>query len=721
MIAAAPTPTPVADLATAVRMGQWAEVRRQTEAMPPPLPPAAALVAARAARVLGRPQEALTLLRHALPRAGQITPALDLEAAEVSVALGHDPWRYLRPLLVRPASATQRNAAETVVREAAEALRVDLARAWLRRPLRHSMWRVVAGIVAERSGKERTALALLERRDDDAAATRAARWLASRTDLSVTARLTVAGALLTGGRWREADRLLSTTAVPAQGPDRFRACYLRGRAAYRLGELGDAAAWFERASQASQRPSDSFSAAVQRARVAEIRGDPSAALGLWDAARAAQPREVEGWDGGARDRVVLGHVDDAVALLRRAPPAVLRVAGPRLAAQLLLRGQDKAARGLLAVLPSSLAAARALRVALELREGRLDRARALAAGVLGDPSCGPWREVVAALLPRPTKHDAAAPPTRDPETLASEAAAGGIADARNALARALAADPAWARLLAGGVPAQPEWSGPAHDLAAVGLEGDAATLFPDTFPTGTPEELAWSARTLAAWGNAPASLAAGEQLWRQLGVAASLVPSTILEVVLPPPLVTPCRDAALAEGVRPDWLAGVVRVESRFDSKARSNAGAIGLGQIMPELARQHGVAEAELWDPDRAYRLAARELARLERRFGPRLEVVAAAYNAGESAVASWLAAAGEVAPSPTGTAPATPATAPTVDPIWRATVFTAAIPYGETASYVLAVEQGVALARALETAPATSPAPTPGRPGTSGEPYSR
>ena len=70
-------------------------------------------------------------------------------------------------------------------------------------------------------------------------------------------------------------------------------------------------------------------------------------------------------------------------------------------------------------------------------------------------------------------------------------------------------------------------------------------------------------------------------------------------------------------------------------------------------------------------------EVARLAERFGPHLAQVAAAYNAGETVVASWLAQFGDQP---------------------EEMLLTAAIPYGETAGYVLAVREGALLAGYLK-----------------------
>ena len=85
-----------------------------------------------------------------------------------------------------------------------------------------------------------------------------------------------------------------------------------------------------------------------------------------------------------------------------------------------------------------------------------------------------------------------------------------------------------------------------------------------------------------------------------------------------------------------DWPLIVAQMyqESRFDPKARSHAGAIGLMQLLPRTAREFGVRN--LRDPEQSIRAGVAYLAWLHSRFEPDLAVkdriwfALAAYNAG-------------------------------------------------------------------------------------------
>lgn len=83
-------------------------------------------------------------------------------------------------------------------------------------------------------------------------------------------------------------------------------------------------------------------------------------------------------------------------------------------------------------------------------------------------------------------------------------------------------------------------------------------------------------------------------------------------------------------GIAPTVLAAVARVESNYNPRAVSPAGAQGLMQIMPSTARGVGV---NAFDPAEAVDGAARILKANLKEFGS-LDLALAAYNAGGGAV---------------------------------------------------------------------------------------
>ncbi|MGX7743967.1 lytic transglycosylase domain-containing protein [Rhodopseudomonas parapalustris] len=85
------------------------------------------------------------------------------------------------------------------------------------------------------------------------------------------------------------------------------------------------------------------------------------------------------------------------------------------------------------------------------------------------------------------------------------------------------------------------------------------------------------------------------------------------------------------EKFNPDLVRSVAKNESHFDSTALSDKGAFGLMQLMPETAQRFDV---DLCDPADNVRGGVRFLRVLHERYKNPL-FVAAAYNAGEEAVA--------------------------------------------------------------------------------------
>ncbi|AEF88560.1 Lytic transglycosylase catalytic [Delftia sp. Cs1-4] len=101
------------------------------------------------------------------------------------------------------------------------------------------------------------------------------------------------------------------------------------------------------------------------------------------------------------------------------------------------------------------------------------------------------------------------------------------------------------------------------------------------------------------------------------------------------------RKAADHTGVDYDLLKAVIAVESGFDAQAISPKGAVGLMQLMPATAQRFGVeasrqrsVQQQLADPAVNVPAGARYLNHLMGLFPGRLDLVLAAYNAGEGAV---------------------------------------------------------------------------------------
>jgi soluble lytic murein transglycosylase-like protein len=83
----------------------------------------------------------------------------------------------------------------------------------------------------------------------------------------------------------------------------------------------------------------------------------------------------------------------------------------------------------------------------------------------------------------------------------------------------------------------------------------------------------------------------------------------------------------------PGLIDAVISVESAYDPGAVSNKGALGLMQLMPDTARRFDVSDP--LDPVSNMHGGARYLRWLMDRFDNDLDLVLAAYNAGEGALA--------------------------------------------------------------------------------------
>lgn len=98
-------------------------------------------------------------------------------------------------------------------------------------------------------------------------------------------------------------------------------------------------------------------------------------------------------------------------------------------------------------------------------------------------------------------------------------------------------------------------------------------------------------------------------------------------------------------GVDESLVYAVIHTESGFDEQARSEVGALGLMQIMPDtfmwlqkgLPPERPLDESALLDPEVNIRYGVYYLSRLKGLFGDEMLVIAA-YHAGQGSVSRWL-----------------------------------------------------------------------------------
>ena len=157
-------------------------------------------------------------------------------------------------------------------------------------------------------------------------------------------------------------------------------------------------------------------------------------------------------------------------------------------------------------------------------------------------------------------------------------------------------------------------------------------------------------RRVLLFGLALALLAglAGAVLWVASGAGGVHAPGWYARSVHPLRYEDAIRASARRNDLDPALVAAVIYAESRFDAGARSDHGAVGLMQVLPETAAQiagetGGVTfvPADLEDPRVNIRYGCYYLRSVLDSFGGDSVAAVAAYNAGAGAVSGWEAAA--------------------------------------------------------------------------------
>ncbi len=175
----------------------------------------------------------------------------------------------------------------------------------------------------------------------------------------------------------------------------------------------------------------------------------------------------------------------------------------------------------------------------------------------------------------------------------------------------------------------------AHELLAAEYPDLALPELRYGLRDDTPATRIQAARLISGWGwYAPALKMLAEMLqWDDLALR------------FPLPYGAEVDAAARRSALPGSWLYAVLRTESLYDPRAVSGAGALGLVQLKLDTARQvakgAGLARPsrdDLFQPALNLALGARYLATLHERFGQRLPLTLAAYNAGPDKLREWL-----------------------------------------------------------------------------------
>lgn len=126
-----------------------------------------------------------------------------------------------------------------------------------------------------------------------------------------------------------------------------------------------------------------------------------------------------------------------------------------------------------------------------------------------------------------------------------------------------------------------------------------------------------------------------------LPIPCSIAPAAQPEAVQPGPengksaIEAGIRKAATRYALSPDLIRAVVKVESNYQPRAVSPAGAQGLMQLMPATARELGVADP--FDIEQNIDGGTRYLRRMLDQFGGDLKLALSAYNAGPGTVVRY------------------------------------------------------------------------------------
>jgi soluble lytic murein transglycosylase-like protein len=115
--------------------------------------------------------------------------------------------------------------------------------------------------------------------------------------------------------------------------------------------------------------------------------------------------------------------------------------------------------------------------------------------------------------------------------------------------------------------------------------------------------------------------------------AEGLIKPAISAQLAGKPYAALINQAAHDTALDPALIHAVIHVESGYNALARSPKGAIGLMQLLPATSVRYGVRDPGR-SPEANIRAGTRYLSDLMQQFGGRVDLVLAAYNAGENAV---------------------------------------------------------------------------------------
>jgi len=124
------------------------------------------------------------------------------------------------------------------------------------------------------------------------------------------------------------------------------------------------------------------------------------------------------------------------------------------------------------------------------------------------------------------------------------------------------------------------------------------------------------------------------------------IPPRFWQILFPLPYWETIRSEAEQRGLDPYLVASIIRQESGFEPTTVSNAGAVGLMQIMPAEASRiatagglGAVTREDLFDPVKNIAVGVAEYSQKLAAMNGNPTLAVAAYNAGETPVQTWVA----------------------------------------------------------------------------------
>ncbi len=183
-------------------------------------------------------------------------------------------------------------------------------------------------------------------------------------------------------------------------------------------------------------------------------------------------------------------------------------------------------------------------------------------------------------------------------------------------------------------------------LMAMGLFDEAVPAIESRWPLKPAREALTRSFALNLAGAAKPSIYAIEVMMKRVpdDFPFALLPRIVRDLLYPRYFRNFIAEDAKKYEVDPALIFAIMREESRFDPRAKSQAAARGLLQFIITTARDIGrdvglvdVAPEDLYDPRVIIRLGAKYLSQLGEQFDDNHYRVAAAYNAGPKQVALW------------------------------------------------------------------------------------